>query len=395
MVRIIVEAPAGEGTASGFVVSSEGHIATTYHVIEPHIVDDWGLFVLESGAKPDARRKATVVGFYPDEDLAVLKVEDLDRPALTLSESEVDTLAQGTGVFAIGYPGAGHRLGAASGTSFTAGIANRIFLGAWSEESSRIWIVQHSAPTNPGNSGGPIFNPCGQVVGVNTEREMAMLIMPSGLPLVYDVIQGVFFASHVSVLVEKLKELGVPYSGTRKVCRVLFGVASTNFHWYALAASLVLLAIVFLFVRVLRRRVVRIVILGEAAAQNGARALWHMIIPPPWRHKSRGPGWRLRYEGSDGQPIDIVITQEDLLRAPNGLVIGSDPSCDRYLAADGVAKQHAQLVSMGDSLEVYDLHSGTGTAVDERPVDPSDGPVRLRSGNHLRLGNVTFLVERR
>lgn len=93
--------------------------------------------------------------------------------------------------------------------------------------------------------------------------------------------------------------------------------------------------------------------------------------------------------------MDIVITQGDLRRAPKGLVIGRDPTCDRCLAADGIAGQHAQLVPLGEGLGVSDLHSDTGTAVDERPVDPNVGPAPLTPGSRLRLGNVTFRVERR
>ena len=394
MVRIVVEGPAGLASASGFIVSSEGHVATAYHVVEPHIDGGWALFVVESGKALEARRPAIVVKAYPEEDLAVLKVEDLDRSSLVLSEADVDTLTKGMTVFATGYPGAGERLGAESGTSFTAGQANRIFTGAWTQDGAQILIIQHSAPTNPGNSGGPVLNPCGQVVGVNTEREMAMLIAPSGMPIVYDVIQGVFFASHVSVLVEKLSALGIPYNGSRKVCRIFLGVASTNFHWYALAASAVLLILIALLIKFWPRRVVHLVVLGRSAAHNGAHALWEVFHHPPWRRRRREPAWRLHYEDEQGRPVDIVITQEDLRRAPRGLVIGSDPTCDRCLAADGIAEKHAQLISRGDSLGVFDLHSGTGTSVDERPVDPENGPALLSPGGQLRLGDVTFKVER-
>jgi predicted component of type VI protein secretion system len=120
-----------------------------------------------------------------------------------------------------------------------------------------------------------------------------------------------------------------------------------------------------------------------------------MLLQPPWRHRRRDTAWRLRCEDAEGGPIDIVITQEDLRRAPKGLVIGRDPACDRCLAADGIAGQHAQLIPLGDGLGVTDLHSDTGTAVDERPVDPDDGPAPLTPGSRLRLGNVTFRVERR
>ena len=120
-----------------------------------------------------------------------------------------------------------------------------------------------------------------------------------------------------------------------------------------------------------------------------------MLLQPSWRHRRRETAWRLHCEDAEGGPIDIVITQGDLRRAPKGLVIGRDPTCDRCLAADGIAGQHAQLIPLGDGLGVTDLHSGSGTAVDERPVDPNFGPALLAPGSRLRLGNVTFRVQRR
>ncbi len=396
MVRVVVEGPAGRASGSGFLVSAEGHVATTFHMLRPHIEAGWEFFVLEGGAAPAARRSVTVVGTYPDEDLAVLKVEGLERPPVTLSEADLQLPAQGSEIFAIGYPAAGERLGADAGMSFTAGMANRIFVGAWTAESARIRIIQHSAATNPGNSGGPVVNPCGQVVGMNTEREMAVLLTPTGLPIVYDVIQGVFFASHVSVLIEKLKELGVPYSGSPKVCRVIFGVASTAYPWYAAAAGAVLLALLLLLVRHWPRRVIHVVVVGRDVARNGARALGHLILHPRTGARPRKITWRLHCDATEeGGPIDIVIDEDDLRRAPHGLVIGSDTACERCLAADGIDRRHAQLVRLGEELGIKDLHSKTGTAVDAKPVDPEDGAAPLKSGAELRLGNLVFRVERR
>lgn len=394
MVRIVVEGPVRSAGGSGFVVSTQGHIATAYHIIEPHIEQGWSLFAMAGDDAPETRQTATVVRSYPDEDLAVLRVENLDRPPVVLSASDDDGLSQGTTVFAIGYPGAGARLGAESRTSFTAGIVNRVFMGAWTKDSSEIRIVQHSAATNPGNSGGPIVNPCGQVVGVNTEREMAMLMTPSGLPIVYDVIQGVFFASHISVLVGKLKTLGIAYNSSPEVCRVILGVASTKFYWYGTVAGALLVIIALLLFRHWPRRPVHIVVLGGKAAHDGAHAIRHLLSRHPWRRRKPETVWRLRSEDPDTGPITVVITQEDLRRTPGGVVIGADPSCDRCLAAAGIAKRHARLVPLGDGLGVNDLHSDNGTAVDERPVDPEDGPAPLPPGAHLRLGKVLFRVER-
>lgn len=394
MVRVVVEGPYAALGGSGFVVSAEGHVATTYHVIVPHIEQGWQLYVLESGAAEDARQPATVVQSFPGEDLVVLKVDNLNRPPAVLSESERDTLTKGTTVFAIGFPGAGARLGADSGASFTAGVVNRVFTGAWTQDDAQIQMIQHSAATNPGNSGGPVVNPCGQVIGVNTEREMAMIVTPGGMPIVYDVIQGVFFASHISVLTNELKTLGISYNGSQRTCRVILGVASTNFHWYGAIAAVLLVLATLVLLKYRPRRMVHVVVLGGTAARNGARAFGHLLLHPPWRHRQRGISWRLHCDDFDGEAIDIIITQEDLHRAPKGFVIGHDPSCACRLAADGIAEHHVQLVPLGGDLGVVNLHSGIETAVDERLLDPGEGPIPLPLGARLRLGSVVFRVER-
>ena len=395
MIRILVEGPVQVGGGSGFFVSDQGHIATAYHIVQPHIDLGWGLFAEVADPAVENRRALTVVEAYPDEDLAILQVEGLDRPPVVLSDAKSETVSQGLTVFAIGYPGAGARLGAESQTSFTAGIVNRVFVGAWTQDSSQIRILQHSAATNPGNSGGPIVDPCGQVIGVNTEREMAMLMTPSGLPMVYDVIQGVFFASHSSVLAEKLNALGIRYNGSRDVCQVFLGVASTNFQWYGAAALAASLTLVLLLVRYWPPRPVHIVVVGGAAARRGAHALAHLLKEPPWRRHRHEHVWRLLGEDPKAGPIHIVVTQEDLRRAPEGLVVGADPTCDRCIAAAGIAKRQARLVPMGDDLAVDNLDAEGGTAVDEQPVVPGGRPVPLATGAHLRLGDITFRVERR
>lgn len=242
IVRVIATGPEGTTTGTGFVVSRDGHVATNLHIVDPFLQGGWKIFVVESGVSPDKRRPATLIEEFPDEDLAVLKVEGLTRSPVRLSVSAADRPPKGATVFAIGFPEAGGRLGTALGTSFTTGSVSRLFTGSWFTGGVQIGLIQHSAPTNPGSSGGPIVNACGQVIGVNSQREMAVVLSPIGLPIVTDVIQGVFFASRVSVLIEKLEELDIAYVGTRKVCRVFLGVASTRHLLYASLAALATIA---------------------------------------------------------------------------------------------------------------------------------------------------------
>lgn len=273
VVRVLAVGPEGTVSGSGFVVGRGGHVATNFHVVEPHIVAGWDLFVVESGVSPEDRRPATLIEAFPGEDLAVLGVEGLVRLPLLLSEADAERLAKGTPVFAIGFPAVGTRLGLVLETSFTTGAVSRSFTGTWSEGGPPIRIIQHSAPTNPGNSGGPIVNVCGQVVGVNSEREVAIVLGPGGFPIVTDLIQGVFFASHASVLAEKLEALGIPHAGTGKPCRVFLGVASTDFPLFGFMAALFGIAVIVVLIAFKPQPVVQVCVRCGCAARDCAKAV--------------------------------------------------------------------------------------------------------------------------
>ncbi|MFQ6017833.1 MAG: serine protease [Kiloniellaceae bacterium] len=242
VVRIFVVGPNQMGSGTGFVINREGYIATNYHVILLHVESGWGMFVVDGGVEPEHRRAATVVEAFPGEDLAILRVSELDRSPVQLAELDEDQPVKGTPVFAIGFPGAGDRLGPVAEASFAPGTVSRMFSGSWFDEAPTIRIIQHTAPTNPGNSGGPLVNGCGHVIGVNTQREAQLVMGPGGVTLVTDPIQGVFFSSHAAVLIQKLKALDIRFNGTREVCKTVIGGASMDLYIYIGAVALLALA---------------------------------------------------------------------------------------------------------------------------------------------------------
>ena len=146
---------------SGVVVDPGGYIVTNAHVVQgaQRIVV---VAPLSRGGSRDrkswksANYQAHVVGIHPESDLAVLKIEAADLPALPLRNSAV---RQGQLVFAIGAP---------------QGLASTITMGIVSSAARQIQIdapmvfIQTDAPINPGNSGGPLVNADGEVVGINT-----------------------------------------------------------------------------------------------------------------------------------------------------------------------------------------------------------------------------------
>jgi S1-C subfamily serine protease len=148
----------GQGTGSGVMVDREGNILTNYHVIE-------GAQTVTVDLLDGTQVRATVVGTDPGNDLAVIRATlpaDKIKPA-TFADS--DRVRVGEPVFAIGNP---------FGLVFT--VTSGIISGRERERSAIDGrpirnVLQTDAAVNPGNSGGPLFNARGEVVGINTSIE--------------------------------------------------------------------------------------------------------------------------------------------------------------------------------------------------------------------------------
>jgi serine protease DegQ len=136
---------------SGVIVSSEGFVLTNHHVIQG--ADDIQL-VLSDGRRVAAR----VRGTDPESDLAVLKMDAQDVPAMTFAATE--SLQVGDVVLAIGNP-------FGLGNTVTLGIVSalgRNYLGVNRFED----FIQTDAAINPGNSGGALIDTAGNLIGINS-----------------------------------------------------------------------------------------------------------------------------------------------------------------------------------------------------------------------------------
>ncbi|KAK9801377.1 hypothetical protein WJX73_003060 [Symbiochloris irregularis] len=145
-----------QGSGSGFLWDSEGHVVTNYHVVQGARSAKITLF---NNQTFDAELK----GSEPDKDLAVLKiVRRLPAEITPISVTSSSNLQVGQRVFAIGFP-------FALDQSLTAGIVSGLGREMQSITGRTIRdVVQTDAAINPGNSGGPLLNSRGQLIGVNT-----------------------------------------------------------------------------------------------------------------------------------------------------------------------------------------------------------------------------------
>ncbi|MEJ7930675.1 Do family serine endopeptidase [Ramlibacter sp. AN1015] len=148
-------APGGEspvrGAGSGFVVSGDGLVLTNAHVVDG---------ASEVTVKLTDRRefKAKVLGADARTDVAVLKIEASNLPVVQLGKA--DTLRVGEWVLAIGSP-----FGLEN--TVTAGVVSA--KGRSLPSDSAVPFIQTDVAVNPGNSGGPLFNGAGEVVGINSQ----------------------------------------------------------------------------------------------------------------------------------------------------------------------------------------------------------------------------------
>lgn len=154
---------------SGFVIRNENGemlIVTNNHVVE---VDPEGNFIWVTNEQVAG---AEVVFAVPEKDLAVLRVrEEIEKKSVILAKEDAQ---RGDAVYAVGFPGVGNDLSDSTArisedAMITDGIVSavRSFTNVKKGESFK--LLQVNAAVNPGNSGGPLFNSDGEVVGINAK----------------------------------------------------------------------------------------------------------------------------------------------------------------------------------------------------------------------------------
>ena len=143
--------PERRGTGSGFIISGDGLILTNHHVVD-------GADEIKVRLTDNREFTGKVLGSDAKTDIAVVKIDATDLPYLTMGDS--DELKVGEWVAAIGSP---------------FGLDNTVTAGIVSAKSRKlpsdqyVPFIQTDVAVNPGNSGGPLFNMKGEVVGINSQ----------------------------------------------------------------------------------------------------------------------------------------------------------------------------------------------------------------------------------
>lgn len=197
VASIITRTYSGTATGTGVIYSESGYIVTNYHVIE-------GGESYTVQLTDDRVLSATLVGDDPTSDLAVLQVNAAGLTSAVFGDS--DALQVGDAVVAIGDP-----LGVEYRGTMTDGIVSAINRNV-NLDGRTMNLIQTNAALNSGNSGGPLINSLGQVIGINTVKIGAFadkagveglgFAIPS--TVVKDIVDQIIFQGYVS---------GRPYLG--------------------------------------------------------------------------------------------------------------------------------------------------------------------------------------
>lgn len=391
------------GGGSGFVLNVEGHVVTNHHVIEGAN----SFVVLPDGFKGSAkntltRPNAKLIWSSADLDLAILKLE---LGEFTLVPVTLTTVLpeRGDDVLAVGFPGIADGLNAQGGVidivkaggdltanaTVTKGVFSRFLTDStWRKGTRTLSIIQHNAEINGGNSGGPLFDRCGRVIGVNTVG-----VRPGAGA-------GIFFASHISELTKILESQRIPHTIVTAPCGSpldKLGLLQNAL----MAMGIVLLGTSALLVVALRRPRQQIIRQVERLSQPFRRMggsspgpIHH--DPRPAQGQAAGAGAQacVTLEGQmpDGKPFSLSIDIRHI--EDDSATIGRDPGRSRYVIRhDQVSRAHARMVRRGNALMIADVGSSNGTRVNGRQI-PVGVETEIRPGDELGFGPVRAKVRR-
>lgn len=358
------------GSGTGFVVSNDGLVATNFHVVNGATK----ITVLKKKPNQEVEEyPAKIVSQSSGLDIAVLKVEGMKLQPLVLATKPP---AKGDKVYAIGFPASANKNlsrekiedGLVEST-VTEGIVGRVFEGTWSQRNQlNVKIVQHSAAINKGNSGGPLLDVCGRVVGINTQGALGdvVLVSPREAKVVQQ--QGIFFASSILELIPELRSKSVAIPETDGIETCASSISTQGVPRPTVLGS----SLPYLIIGV---GIVSIILIGFAIyfftrkPQVISESYTHYIKRTKRDSTSNrpviqsNPIVRLHCVTSNGTHIDIPLLDG------KSYVIGRDSSSSEFILDDAsVSRKHAQIRLKKGKVEIRDLGSTNGTYINKEHV---------------------------
>jgi len=153
-----------QSVGSGVVISSDGHIVTNFHVVEDAVNGNTGKIVVT--LPPGKEYDAKIVGHDRATDIALLKIDAGDLSHVKMGDS--DKIILGEWVIALGNPFG--LFSVSNRPTVTVGVVSGLNMDFGAQSDERVYqdMIQTDASINTGNSGGPLVNANGELIGINT-----------------------------------------------------------------------------------------------------------------------------------------------------------------------------------------------------------------------------------
>ncbi|HSP42739.1 MAG TPA: trypsin-like peptidase domain-containing protein [Luteolibacter sp.] len=451
-------------TGSGFLLNNQGYLATNVHVID----GTEKLFVVQARGNQINFWEASVHSKHPGKDLAILRIPGLNgRPVVFPAEEP----KKATEVYAVGFPGQADddaekqafldamlkEYGKKEGnhipmdpayddfvnTSIKQGFIESLRSRDWGfpKPSTKCRVIYHNTPITGGNSGGPLFNKEGQVVGINTQGQGEG--RAGGVLLGNVIAQSSVFTE----LVHILKSESIPYNtadatvsvpapttptpaptppsptptpsapvageiapqdpprsqSVQKRDKPLTEKLAANFSMFKGSGSNAWLAPALIFLGIGVAAFAIFIVArspGSRPQQVAAQPAVTPVAPgipqadprivAPARQHGR-PVCRLAGTNARGAPIQIEIGERELSN-PDGCTLGRGADAVCRIDDDSISRIHVKIKWSRKGLYVSDAGSSNGSTVNGKPLKPKLGVV-LHTGDRIGLGNVNLLVK--
>ena len=421
VVRIVRQTDQGLGAGTGFAINDQGYIATNVHVI----ADANSIKAIPTNS--NELYDVEVIATSQELDLAIAYIPDITLPPITLSLAPA---IKGQKVWSIGYPGGADRNRPAHDPTVQDGVIGRIFWGAWHTQELR--IIQHNAPTNPGNSGGPLLDDCSRAVGVNTQASLVVITSPSSGVTRVPHAAGIYWSSHIEELADLLDDHGIAFQSESDDCVAVGGSTGSSggaekaqreaekaqqeaekarreaeqarvqaekasdqfFVWLLLLGGVALVALVVALKKPRQ--------LAQQTLEKPRQLVQQMSRRVTKREGvevgavAKGPKHGLVLAGFDGRGNRVCIELSPARFAGQrlGLSLGRHPDLVDEIVADGnVSRRHLRIAAAGDRFYVEDLNSSNGTFLNEQRLSPFE-PARLDYGAKVALGDLVLVASK-
>ena len=339
VVRIAIETDKNLYTGTAFSVS-DGYYITNYHVISETLKGKLSAIAVKSLLPKKELYPVKVVWYSQEKDLALLKIENLNFPPLKFYKN---SLIEGAlNVNSIGFPAIADR-GNYNNKNFTAPkistgtVASIPFKGRLSDQSmAETYIIQHDATINGGNSGGPLVDDCGRVVGVNVQTATGGS-------------QGIHYAIAIDEVKEILDDQGIIYEEDIKTC----SVENTMKNILSIVGLILLGIFIWIFIKINKN------------SKNTAPTSSFMMqkVSEYMKLKKETITSTAKLYAQDKELPSIVLSEDETLN------IGQNKSNDISIENKFISSKHLSISLKNTQVFVEDLGSTNGTYIDGKKLE--------------------------